>query len=234
MCRREHPPAGLDRCLAVLVGILLVAPALAAEKARELKTGEDAILAALDEKTFVEFLDEPLVKVIEYFRVRHRIEIQIDVRALKGVCLAIDVPVSRDLRNVKLRSALNLILGDLDLTWTIRDEVLWITTPEVAQEYVYARVYDVTDLTKLVDEAGNPVDPDFDSWINLIYMSVQPDAWDTHPTIYPLEYRGARVLVIRQTREVHEEIARLLADLKATADRYGGDVFPIMRRVPQE
>jgi hypothetical protein len=215
------------RSLAVLAVLLLVTRVMAAEEAEDLRTGEEAILAVLEEKTSFEFVDEPFGGVVEFFKKRHHVEIQLDVRALDDVNLGTDAPVTRRMQNVKLRSALNLILGDLDLTWIITDEVLLITTPEEAEECTYTKVYDVTDLVKVVDRKGN-ASSDFDSLLNVITGSVQPEAWSCRGSeISFLECREARVLIVSQWREMHEEIARLLDDLKTTADKYGDDVFPI-------
>lgn len=199
-----------------------------AEAESKAKAAEAAILAGLAERTSVDFVDRPLSAVLDQFQATHKIEIEIDTRALEDVNMGTDVPVSTSLRNITLRAALNLILGDLDLTWTISNEVLWITTPEEAELLTYPQIYDVTDLAKLVDKAGNPVESDFDSWIDLISGSVQPESWQNDPSIWGLEYGGSRVLVVYQTREVHEEITRLLADLRTTADKYGNDVFPVV------
>ena len=96
----------LDWGLALLVGVWLVTPAFAAEESKELRTGEEAILAALDEKTSIEFIDEPLSSVVDHFREVHRIEIQIDVRALEDVNQGTDTPITKRIQNVTFRSAL--------------------------------------------------------------------------------------------------------------------------------
>jgi len=54
--------------------------------------------------------------------------------------------VTRNLSGVSLRSALRLMLKDLDLTYVIRDEVLLITTPEEANAKLVTKVYPVADL----------------------------------------------------------------------------------------
>jgi hypothetical protein len=41
------------------------------------------------------------------------------------------------------------------------------------------------------------------------------------------------VLIVRQTAQIHEQVARLLEDLKTIADQYGDDVFPVIEPVPQ-
>ncbi|HEV7225051.1 MAG TPA: VWA domain-containing protein, partial [Pirellulales bacterium] len=89
---------------------------------------EAKIMAALDDKTELEFVDQPLSDVVEYLRERHEIEIQLDNKALADAGLGSDTPVTRNIKGITLRSALRLMLGEMDLTYVIRDEVLMITT----------------------------------------------------------------------------------------------------------
>jgi uncharacterized membrane protein YgcG len=231
---RNHKLAVLDWGLALVVGALLISPVLAAEEAKELKTGEKAILAALEEKTVVDFIDEPLSAVVDYFKFTHKIEIQIDAKALETVNLGSDTPITKNLRNIKLRSALNLILHDLDLTWIIADEVMVITTPEEAENHLITRVYDVGVLVTVQDPDGNRWQ-DFDSLIDAIVSTVAPDTWEEVGglgSIAELEYRGAVVLIVRQRLDIHAQVGELLKDLTEIADKYGDEVIPT-REKPQ-
>src|SRR5205823_11644901 len=65
---------------------------------------------------------------------------------LEEASVSPDTPVTKTLRGVTLRSALRLILKDLELTYVIRDEVLQITTPEDAESQLITKVYPVGDL----------------------------------------------------------------------------------------
>src|SRR6185436_406116 len=53
------------------------------------------------------------------------------------------------LKNVKVQTALRLILGELELTFVTHDDVIMITTPEDAGSQLKTRVYDCRDLMKL-------------------------------------------------------------------------------------
>jgi DNA-binding CsgD family transcriptional regulator len=85
---------------------------------------EAKILAALDDKTELEFVDQPLV----------------------DAGLGSDTPVTRNISGITLRSALRLMLGEMDLTYVIRDEVLMITTKTEAENMLSTKVYPVGDL----------------------------------------------------------------------------------------
>ncbi len=229
MSSKKHQLAVLDWGLALLVGAVLVAPTVAAEKAKELKTGEEAILAELEEKTVVDFIDEPLSGVVDYFKSTHKIEIQIDTQALDSVNLGADTPITKSLRNIKLRSALNLMLGDLELTWIIANEVMVITTPEEAETHLTTRVYDVGPLVTVQDGMTGQRWQDFDSLIKAIKSTIAVETWEQFGgpgSIAELEYRGAVVLIVRQTLDIHSQLDKLLEDLNEIADKYGDDVIP--------
>lgn len=225
----------LDWGLALLAVVLLANHVAAAEEEQQgPKTGEKAILAALDEKTIVDFPDEPLSGVIRFFQNHHNIEMRIDAKALEDVSLGTDTPVNCQLQNVTLRSALNLVLGSLDLTWIIRDEVLMITTPEEAELYLVTRVYDVGKLVAVQDPGGKRW-CDFDSLIRVLTSTIEPESWEGvggPGSLSELEYRGAAVLVIRQTLETHLKIAALLEDLSKVADQ-AEDVIPTREKKPE-
>ncbi len=94
---------------------------------------EKKIADALRSPTVLEFVETPLADVIDYLKDLHGIEIQVDKKALEDVGIGTDAPVTKHLKGISLRSALRLLLRDLDLTYMIEDEVLLITTPEEAE-----------------------------------------------------------------------------------------------------
>lgn len=109
-------------------------------------TKEREIYDALDQTTQFDFNETPLSEVVEYFAQIHEIPIIIDTRALDDVGLGSDTPVTRTLSGTSLRSALRILLKELELTYIIRDEVLQITTPEEAENELITKVYPVGDL----------------------------------------------------------------------------------------
>jgi tetratricopeptide (TPR) repeat protein len=113
---------------------------------QERNPAERRIESALRSPTQLEFIDTPLRDVIEYLKDYHQIEIQIDQRALDDVAITTDTPVTRNLKGISLKSALRLLLRELDLQYIIQDEVLLITTPEVADTLLITKVYPVADL----------------------------------------------------------------------------------------
>ncbi|HVA48612.1 MAG TPA: hypothetical protein VNH11_19760 [Pirellulales bacterium] len=107
---------------------------------------ETKILAALDDKTELDFTEQPLTDVIDYLKQRHNIEIQLDNRAIAESGIGSDAPVTRSIKGITLRSALKLLLGEMDLTYVLRNEVLLITSRTEAENMLSTRVYPVADL----------------------------------------------------------------------------------------
>ena len=96
---------------------------LAGADARPPGMQEFLIRRALSQPTELEFIETPLSDVIDFLRDYHRIEIQIDTRAMDSMGIGTDTPITKNLKNLSLRSALRLMLRELDLTYAIRDEV---------------------------------------------------------------------------------------------------------------
>ena len=116
---------------------------------------EVKIVKALDEMTELDNIQEmPLTDVIDYLKTKHDIEIQLDNKALEEAGVALDTPITRNLKNITLRSALRLVLRELDLTYVIRDEVLLITTTAQAETIMTTKVYPVADLVIPIRNQG--------------------------------------------------------------------------------
>lgn len=215
--------------LAILLGIPLAGQILAAEGVPAGDTAEVRILAALEEKTTVQFIDEPLAGVVQYLMDLHGIAIHIDGTALEEIGIGVDEPVNKSLEGVSLRSALNLLLRDIGLDWTIANEVLLITTPEEARRNQVTRAYDVGELITARDGQGN-LWRDFDSMIELLTSTIEPESWGEsggQASIEPFELRGAAGLVIRHTPKVHQQVGQLLEELTAMAAKGGDDIYPV-------
>lgn len=97
---------------------------------------ETRIWAALDEKTELDFSDQPLSDVIDYLKQRHEIEIQLDNKALTDAGVAYNTPITRAVKGITLRSGLNLLLSDLDLTYVVDNGILSITTSEASDPWL--------------------------------------------------------------------------------------------------
>ena len=137
-------------------------------------------------------------------------------------------PVTKNLKGITLRSGLQLMLRELKLTYTIKNDVLLITTPEVEESNLITRVYDVADLVVCMDDKFARCD-DYDSLIDVISNAIQPTTWDSvggPGSISGKSLGTAKVLVVAQTYEVHSKILDLLKEIRSVAAKHSGEGLP--------
>lgn len=109
-------------------------------------TAEKKIVAALDDQTTLNFVDTPLVDALQFIAQQHEIPIIVEQLALDDAGIPSDEPMNLVLSGITLRSGLKILLQDLQLTYVIEDEVMKITTVDLANERLSTRVYPVGDL----------------------------------------------------------------------------------------
>ncbi|MGB6043522.1 MAG: hypothetical protein WBF93_10235 [Pirellulales bacterium] len=232
----------------------------------------------------MKFKDAPIGEVIQYIKQVAGINIHFDRLGLaeEGIDPSATL-VTLDLSNeVSLKSALRIMLEELNLNYVITNEVLKITSDQLRDRTVYPKTYNVADLvipipqfvphdqlglpTQLqrgyhrtqLDLAGGGPAPgvmgiaqnnnvgtatpegmlaqvnsgttgattpggssaaDFDSLIELITKTVDPDSWDEVGGQGSIaEFETNLSLVISQTQEIHEKIADLLDQLRRLQD----------------
>jgi hypothetical protein len=121
-------------------------------KARGTRTLEDV----LQQRVEFEFVETPLVDVIAFIGIQHEIGILLKGKELEEAGIAPDEPVTKSLKGVRLSTALDLMLDELDLTYVeVEGEMLLvITTPEDAETTMQVRVYDCRDLLSMEAPAG--------------------------------------------------------------------------------
>lgn len=247
---------------------------------------EQKIKQVLDQKvaeTGIEFIETPLSDAFEILKGEYGVGIIIDRIGLDEVGLSTDAPITANFHGITLRSALRLMLRDLELTYVFKDEVLLITTIERAETELLTRVYPVDDLVKVypwqrygvVSWMGSPIpvdgmsrhedtkptghtadhvlcqfgggvslEPprgrapiksyggtqvDFDTLIELILRVIAPESWDEVGGPGSIGPFAPNLIIVSQTQEVHEEIADLLAALRAVPplhEQEPGEVYP--------
>jgi hypothetical protein len=161
----------------------------------------------------VDFAETSLNEVAKYLGDAHGIPIWIDRRALDDVGMGGDTPVTFSLQSVSLRSALRLMLRELDLVYQVDDEVLKITTAKESENALTMRVYPVGDFLESPPNAAGRLERSqgLDRLLDLIESTVAPNTWEHvggSGVLSPVEPWG--LLVISQTEEVHEQVNRLL------------------------
>lgn len=202
--------------------------------------GQARILAALDRPTEFEFRERPLSDVINELKQLHEIEIELDRKALSEISVGTDTRISIALKNVTLRSALRLLLRQLDLTYVVGEGYLLITSNSEAGSKLSFKIYPVQDLVTLDSEfrPGRPpgdatgflglfpglrpapdTTSDFVGLIDMIQSTVSPTSWDEVGGPGSITPNGnSQTIAVSQTDELHEQIVALLAALRRVRD----------------
>lgn len=210
--------------LVVMAVVALGGPALAgqddgARRARE-------ILAS--RRISLDFQNARLGEVIAYLQEFSGLNFHIDAEAGKD---RDDDRITLKVKDVSLRTALKLVLNPRDLGCVYRDGVIVVTTKARLAARTVTRVYDIRDLQfKLQDFPGPKFELDYkqsgldtsilnqfedpkggfetETLIDLIKTNLQPRSWEDSGEV-SISMAGG-LLVVSQTRSVHEELGRFL------------------------
>ncbi len=165
---------------------------------------EENIRAELNHKTSIRFVEAPLAEAVKRLSEAHQIPILIDLRALEEIGLSSKEPVNLTVKDISLRSALRLLLNDLELSYMIRNEVLLITTEESAEQNLIVRVFPLP--ASLIGSE--------DSVIKAVQSTVVPDIWESLGG--PASIVSVKnTLVVSATETVLEDVASLLEKVTA-------------------
>jgi len=199
----------------ILFAVVHVHADEAASQPQSPRTKPRSVRKALDDNTSLEFVDTPLSDVTEYLQDVHKIEIRLDADALTAAGIDRDWPVTGALRAISLKTVLDLVLTRANLSYTvINDEVLLVTTRDVAKAHKETKIYDVRSWVP-AEEAAALAEV---LRKGLGQAAAKPEADDDNKTAAPdagnsIEaYRG--LLVVRGSFDIHWELEKLLAELK--------------------
>ncbi len=173
----------------------------------------------LNTNVSVNFSDTPLTIAIEQLAAGSESDIRLDRPALREARIREREPLTLKLANRKLGTVLQALSLNLELTWILRDGVLWITTPKVAQAFLRTAVYDVRDLCRNTDETA--------ALIEAIVTQSKPDSWSTNGGDGEIESAKPGTLVVTHQEQVHQQVFHLLqiyrTALRASKPRNRGE-----------
>ncbi len=120
---------------------------LEAEGRTQLSASEKLIEKKLSTPVKASYQEQPLTEVLNDLTRQAEVPLHIDVVGLEGESVRSDTPVTINLdQEISLKSALKLLLEPLNLDYTIRDEVLKVTSPRIAKGQLFSVSYQVADL----------------------------------------------------------------------------------------
>src|SRR5262249_19175530 len=106
----------------------------------------------------VKFVNTPMEKVLDVLRTEAGgINMVPDRKALQDESISLDMPITENLENISLKSALNIILHQAKPTYVVRDDYIAITTDREARGKIKQVVYPVADLVIPVE--NHPTSP---------------------------------------------------------------------------
>ena len=155
----------------------------------------------LEENVKAAFNDTPLETVVEQLAQTAKIDIRLDMPALRENRIRQREPVTLSLNDRKLKTVLRAMLIDLKLTWILRDGVLWITSRDEAEAFLKTAVFDVRDLCR--DDAESEALTD-------AIVSQTNENWEEQGGAGTIEFARPGTLVIHNTERMLDEVLNLL------------------------
>jgi general secretion pathway protein D len=120
---------------------------LAAQDRSPMGPVERALMQQLNMRVDVRFQDRPLAEVLDQLQQLTGVPIHLVESSLADVGIRRDQPVTLNLaQQVSLKSALQLILTPLDLSYVVQDEVVKVTSRTAQRAQVFPVAYKVADL----------------------------------------------------------------------------------------
>ncbi len=183
---------------------------------------EQRIEMALDQRLVrpLEYEREYLTVVMEDLAEQYDIPVVFDKSALAEVAIKPESEVTISVRDITLRSALNLMFRQPrveDLTYSVHDEVLLITTEDYRDERLVTRVYRVDDLLKLQPPQAQELELYPNLLIDVIVQCIEHDSWMENGTgDGEIQYLPPGMLVVSQPRHIQREIEMLLQHIRRT------------------
>ncbi|MEZ6121392.1 MAG: hypothetical protein R3C28_33220 [Pirellulaceae bacterium] len=176
----------------------------------------ERVFAALGKVDQVDLQNVPLADLAEYFKTRYGLQVSFDRDALSVLGFSAETRVTMSGQGT-IAQLLDRMVSSLNCTWCVVGNRIEITTFEEAQELAILKVHDVTDL--IHNEAG-PYEVDFDTLIEVITSTVDPDSWDEFGgegsiQEFPRGQRG--LIVISNTFRIQKQIDALLDALRRTS-----------------
>jgi hypothetical protein len=163
----------------------------------------------------------PLREAIKAIGEKAGVEIFADMRALEEAGIDSEAHLTASASGRSLAASLDAVLDDLDLTWTVVDDALKVTTREAAAEELMTHVFEVTDLCE-----ESP-----DALIDPIQNAIYWDSWGADQggigSIRPDKSGAGSFLVVSQTIAQQRRIQGLLDSLRRLKAIPADKRFPV-------
>ena len=184
---------------------------------------EKQIRDALAQPATIDYTGVDLEAIVADLHTRYKIPVAIDERALKADGKGPETTFHARPSADRLAMALDTLLDPHDLTYTVKNDQLLITTKIAAELIRQTRIYQIHDLVWSTNGGFLGID----SVIELLTMTIEPETWreagGTQGEIREFMSAGIVVLVITQTEQVHNQVEATLNDLRASREQSVAD-----------
>jgi hypothetical protein len=170
--------------------------------------------AKLDQPVQLTYLGARLLDIVEHLGQTLEIQVTVDQLSFEQSDFNLQSEFSVDLPEIRLRSALTLMLQPYDLTWRASDGIVHISPADAVSQVSSAHVFQAE---RLMRSAYDPAVLDREALPAAIERLVAPESWKANGGDGSLHvYHNA--LIVHQRGAVIHELRRMLAALKQAAD----------------
>ncbi len=174
----------------------------------------------LNSKVTFEFQQKPLNEIVALIRKEHGINVQINKLALEEIGYPEDHELSINVKNISMRSALNILLTRMDMAYQVKNGILFLTSAESAEEDLVTKIYRVTDLispnrTDVVVKSKSYSRTE--ELIEVIMSDIEPDTWEDYggpSSIRKLSGNKEELYIVSSTSKVHNRVDQFLKQLR--------------------
>ncbi len=170
-------------------------------------TQHQSMRQKLEENVSVDFLDTPLVAAVRQLAEDTGVDLRLDMPCLRDNRIREREPVTLKLTDRTLATVLQAIAMNFNLTWILRDGVLWITSPDEAELCQKIAVYDVRDLCRDEDESKALSDA--------VTSQAEPESWEDVGGPGTLIFAKPGTMVVRNEERVLMDVLALLESYRA-------------------
>ncbi len=188
---------------------------------------QQAIENQLEQEITTDFSETDLLEVIAYLQQVSGANIILDPRVVSNNPPTVTMRVEK----MRLKHALDFVMKLTALKYAVRDEAIYVSTPEGIQGDSFEKIYDIRDLTHQLrsfpgpeiqlpepGQAGISLLPPIESrevqeagsFIQIVQQVVAPQSWNDQNTITDLN----GMMMVRQSSDVHAQIEELLRQLR--------------------
>jgi hypothetical protein len=161
----------------------------------------------LVEDTDLEFVDTPLVDIVEFLSEMHEIRFHFDDAVVRRKLVQPHTSVSIDVKAISVDSALKLLLRPLELEHMVLADRVLITSSGLAASYLETETYDLSPLIAPGDDTAVA------ELVATIRNVVKPASWQAGDATGGSIRVDGRTLTIRQSQAAQRTIHALLEGL---------------------